>query len=459
MGNRPFLLSFCLIGSMGAIAAACAGSSVTSDTDDTPTTSSQGGSTTTAVGGGGAGVGGSGGNTGPCGTDCSTINTPQCQVAQCNTQTGQCEVVNDEEGVACDDGTFCTISDACSAGTCVGGPQNDCGMAPPQCTEVTCDEGTQTCSSAPAMNGAACQDPNDLCLKGSTCSNGICIGGMQDDCFFFPVPECHVAVCNANNGTCEPQPGLEGNACNDPNDLCTVSKTCASGVCQGGQPKDCTQLTQGCVLGVCDVNSGQCVAQNLMNNDLCDDLDACTAGEICNNGQCTGGTLTTACSNGDGCCPNGCTINNDDDCQLCGNTTLEVGEELDPPPGPSTAVPLDTISCRYDFSAITQWYCNGTCGNWGGSASGCDQGDADVFCKLKMDNPNSTATTFGTGTAAAAPGVCCPPPTAQPGGLGCVSLGVLTSRGVALNVGVHDTSLSGTHGGGTVIMNLVCTNP
>jgi len=299
----------------------CAGTSTefedSSDTGPT-TTSGQGGSggSTTATG-----TGGSGADPGPCGTDCSLINTPQCQVAQCNVQTGQCEVVNDEEGVACDDGLFCTISDSCSMGTCVGGPQNDCGMAPPQCTEVTCDETSQTCSSAPAMNGATCQDPNDLCLKGSTCSNGLCIGGQQDDCFFFPVPsDCHVATCNPMNGMCEAQIGNEGGACNDPMDLCTVSKTCTAGTCQGGQPKNCSQLTQGCVLGVCDVNTGQCVTQSVGQGQPCDDLNFCTTGETCNNGSCVGGTPVTACVNGDGCCPMNCNENNDIECAIPSGT-------------------------------------------------------------------------------------------------------------------------------------------
>jgi hypothetical protein len=298
------------------------------------------------MGGSGAAssTGGMGGDTGPCGTDCSVINTPQCQVAQCNVQTGQCEVVNDEEGVACDDGLFCTISDSCSAGSCIGGPQNDCGMAPPQCTEVSCDESSQTCSTAPAMDGSTCQDPNDLCLKGSTCSNGNCIGGSAEDCFFFPVPsDCHVASCNPNNGMCEAVVGNEGQACNDPNDLCTVDKTCATGVCQGGTPKDCSQLTQGCFNGVCDTLTGQCQQVAVMpggmcqdaaddcnngvcdtmgmcnpvptnNGGMCDDGNGCSTGTTCSNGQCLGGTTVTACINNDGCCPGGCTLNNDNDC-------------------------------------------------------------------------------------------------------------------------------------------------
>lgn len=145
-------------------------------------------------------------------------------------------------------------------------------------------------------------------------------------------------------------------------------------------------------------------------------------------------------------------------CSQCGDNVLQPTEEKDPPQSTSTTVPLDAQTCRYDFSAVTQLYCAGTCGNWGGG-NDCQQADADVLCKLKMDNPNSTALTFQVAGTAAAPGICCPPPTIPPGGLGCVSLGVLTSRGVALNISVHDGNMASSHGGGTVVTNVTCTDP
>lgn len=221
------------------------------------------------------------------------------------------------DGTECDDGVFCTVDDACDAGICVGGPANDCGLTAAECMELFCDENSQTCGEQPSAPGAACQDPNDLCLVGGTCNNGLCVGGTPEDCFFTPVPDdCHVAVCNPQNGQCEPVVGNEGGACSDPNDLCTVNKTCTAGVCQGGNPMDCSGLTQGCNIGVCDVNTGVCVAQSVNNGDPCDDLDACTLGELCSNGTCGGGTPITACTGGDSCCPSNCNENNDSDCVL-----------------------------------------------------------------------------------------------------------------------------------------------
>jgi len=233
-------------------------------------------------------------------------------------QTLQCEVVEAADGTSCEDGLFCTINDTCASGVCTGGGDNDCGMSPPQCSSIICNESSQSCSTQAAQNGASCTDPNNLCLKGTTCSNGLCTGGALEDCFFFPVPdECHVAVCNPANGQCEPQIGNEGGGCTDPNDPCTVAKTCANGICQGGSPKDCSNLTQGCNLGVCDVMSGQCTTQAVNDGQPCDDLNACTTGEICSNKQCINGTPVTQCVDNDFCCPANCNDMNDLDCASC----------------------------------------------------------------------------------------------------------------------------------------------
>ncbi|MBW2453249.1 MAG: hypothetical protein JRI68_02010 [Deltaproteobacteria bacterium] len=300
----------------------CAGGSDTTDFDDDDATGGTAG-TTNPGGGGSGGVGTTTTTSSMCDVDCSLIETPDCQVAECNEGqhrgvVGTCVVVADDDGIACDDGTFCTVSDECVNGVCTAGPMNDCGISPAACMEVSCDEQSQTCSQVASAPGADCQDPNDMCVVGGTCANGLCVGGVPEDCFFQPVPDdCHVSECNPQNGICEPVPGNEGLPCVDLNDLCTPGKTCAGGVCQGGAPMSCIHLTQGCNLGVCDVNTGQCTTQPLNNGDPCDDLSACTTGETCQNNGCSNGTPVTSCEmNGDGCCPTNCTIQNDLDCQI-----------------------------------------------------------------------------------------------------------------------------------------------
>ncbi|MBW2458682.1 MAG: hypothetical protein JRI68_29560, partial [Deltaproteobacteria bacterium] len=100
-----------------------------------------------SAGEGGAGASSSGtGGGGPCGIDCSLIGAPMCRVSQCNVQTGQCEIVDEEDGLPCDDGLMCTVGDQCLAGTCVAGTEDPCGTIPPPCHEMVCDEQSQTCT-------------------------------------------------------------------------------------------------------------------------------------------------------------------------------------------------------------------------------------------------------------------------------------------------------------------------
>ena len=211
---------------------ACAASGVEVEDDGA---GAAGPSSTASTGGGGAG--GSGGGGLPCGIDCSSIQTDACHEAVCNEVTAQCEVVNRAVGTPCDDGLFCTIDDACdAAGLCVGGGENDCGMAPGDCDAVTCDETAKTCSLSQLSNGTACTNSQDLCQLDGACQNGLCVGTPKD-CFFQPVPdECHVSECNPTSGMCEPVPGNEGAPCTDLNDLCTTNNTCTGGVCGGGAP-------------------------------------------------------------------------------------------------------------------------------------------------------------------------------------------------------------------------------
>jgi hypothetical protein len=302
-----------------AAGAGCSAGS-TGEPDDASTAQSGGSAGTADVGGaGGSGATGGGGEF-PCGIDCALVETDACHVAVCDPQPGDpqppaCKVIDAPDGTVCDDSQFCTLNDACSGGVCAGPDPNDCGLQTAPCEEVLCHEQTASCELGTLGNGVPCQ-PLDLCQLGATCQNALCVG-FPNECFFAPVPnECHVPVCNPMTGDCDPVPGNEGLPCNDPNDLCTVNKTCAAGVCQGGTAKNCSDLTEGCVLGTCDPTNGQCFAQPLLEGDPCDDLDACTSGESCQMMACTGGVVQTQCMGGDLCCAAGCDETNDSDCIL-----------------------------------------------------------------------------------------------------------------------------------------------
>jgi len=328
---------------VAAVLMGCARAVDFSETDIDDATSSGSGGTAS---GGAGGDGGQGGMATPlpCGVDCSVIDTPSCFKSVCNETTKTCEVVADDDGTSCDDGLFCTVDDTCKDGMCVGGGQNDCSLMPADCEDVTCDEASKSCGTTPKTQGAACIVQGDLCKVNATCQNGLCIGSDKD-CFFAPVPnKCYTAICNSQNGMCEPQPDAmkDGDPCVDPMDLCTENKTCSAGMCKGGTAKDCSSLTVGCFNGVCDTmtglckqdpvppggqcaeaaddcnvgicdNMGKCNPQPANENGMCN-TDGCFTGQTCVGGVCQGGVQITQCINADNCCPQGCTPANDDDC-------------------------------------------------------------------------------------------------------------------------------------------------
>lgn len=345
-------------------------------------------------GGGGSGgvVGGGGGagGFGLCDQDCSAIVPPTCYVSVCNDGSypgtiGSCVVVPAADGATCEDGLFCTANDACEEGTCVGGPQNTCGLVAEPCQGVVCDEGAQACDFAPSDEGAPCIG-DELCVVNTTCQNGTCGAGSPKDCTFAPVPDdCHVSECNPLNGMCEPVPGNDGLECDDSNDLCIVNKVCDAGQCVDGSPKDCSALTQGCDVGTCDDTTGNCVAMTVADGQVCDDLDACTTGETCSAGTCSMGTPITSCSLvDDGCCPSNCDELNDSDCDCPG---VEINGTCVYLTSPSTSYQLpqaqavcQALGTGWDLCPPSQLCTSEVYSYLGAQSCDCDGGDTTCSC-------------------------------------------------------------------------------
>lgn len=131
----------------------------------------------------------------------------------------------------------------------------------------------------------------------------------------------------------------------------------------------------------------------------------------------------------------------------CGDAGVQAQEQCDP----GVALPWANVGCSaacvYDFSAVTQLYCNGSC-SWAG-ATDCDQADADIYCQLVTGDSTSTASSFQVVIALDAAGFSCP-------SYG-TNLGTMPGFGVNVNVWYQDSSILANHGSGNVIVNAVCT--
>ena len=334
---RHFLRSLPFLSALSLVACA---SGTAADASGTTSSGSTGGS-------GGLDAG----QSGPCGVDCSQIQTPQCTVSVCN--TGQalgalntCVVVPSADGVACDDGLFCTTGDVCTSGTCVGGAPNDCGMTAAPCSSIACSEGSKSCSVTPLADGVACT-PTDLCQSDGVCQSKVCVGTPKD-CSFSPLTECNTVTCDPTTGACmaTPDSSHDGTSCVLTGDLCSVGKACMSGQCAGGSPRDCSALDVACQVGVCDGTTGlcgstpaqvgaacsqgvqvcqvgacdvkgNCTASAAPDGSACNDHDACTSPDTCTGGACAGAAVAGCLlylHEGFETCPDGWTLGGDWQC-------------------------------------------------------------------------------------------------------------------------------------------------
>ena len=151
--------------------------------------------------------------------------------------------------------------------------------------------------AAPAPSGTSggCT-PTTCAAQGTTCgsiSDGC--GGTLNCGPCTCASGCHPVcqTCNPATGQCDPV--ANGTACDD-GDACTQADTCQEGVCTAGTAKVCPE--QECQVGTCNT-TGQCAYTNLPYGT------ACGTGGGCQNGQCV--TCGCSCAPAFGVdCPEGC---------------------------------------------------------------------------------------------------------------------------------------------------------
>ena len=133
-----------------------------------------------------------------------------------------------------------------------------------------------------------CDDGND-CNGGETCVAGACeVTVTPPDCSSL-TNDCNTGTCNATNGECEAIPSNNGGSCDDGN-ACTENDTCNDGTC-AGSAVDCSGLSDECNTGTCNATSGECEAIPSNNGGSCDDGNACTENDTCNDGTCAGSAV------------------------------------------------------------------------------------------------------------------------------------------------------------------------
>ncbi len=264
-----------------------------------------------------------------------------CQQSFCDPETGQCALIADHEGFACEDGDACTIGDKCVAGECVSGVPNTCGDNNP-CTDDSCDPAVGcvfTNNVLPCEDGTVCT-VGDVCLEGDCQSGELLVCDDENPCTddsCDPVAGClfvaNEAICDdgiectvgdhcSNSvcvydelASCEDENPCTDNLCDpangcvttvndalcDDSDVCTVGDHCSLGDCVFDDEVLCNDFNS-CTDDSCDPVEG-CVFT--INEGPCDDFDACTVGESCNAGICGGGD-PLVCNDEDDCTVDSC---------------------------------------------------------------------------------------------------------------------------------------------------------
>ncbi len=245
------------------------------------------------------------------------------------------------DGTECKDGDLCTVADQCQAGACLGSPVK-CNDSNP-CTDDSCD-GAGGCIYAP--NSLDCDD-GDPCTVADQCKQGSCVGfavacdcQQDSDCgqledgdscngtlycrtdklpyqcvvdpatvISCPLPTgldapCLANVCEPSTGKCSFAPANENGLCDDGN-ACTLGERCGQGVCTGGKTANCNDGNP-CTIDSCAPETG---CQNGPAEGPCNDGNPCTTQDSCLDGACTGG-LPPDCDDGNPCTDEACSPEN-----------------------------------------------------------------------------------------------------------------------------------------------------
>ncbi|MDP6946033.1 MAG: hypothetical protein QF464_17930, partial [Myxococcota bacterium] len=307
---------------------------------------------------------------------CDTSLDGPCDNTGCNLETGECETVPDT-GTPCGDGDACSVQDACVEGVCVGVPR-DCTFLDEACAIGECQPEDGECLLVVASDDAPCTN-GDPCTEGEICAGGVCGGGEPVDCSGLD-SLCADGECSGEHGGCIGVPINEGGVCDD-SDMCTDDDSCVLGTCSG-EAKDCDLEIEDCAVGGCDPASGECVLVAIDEADECDDGDACTTEDTCDEGLCVGALVdcggeasscqVASCDPATGCAfepiANGAPCDDGDACTVA--TSCEGGSCLGEPldcSGESIG-PCELVACDPAWGACVVTHAD--------DETPCDDGDA-----------------------------------------------------------------------------------
>ncbi len=257
-------------------------------------------------------------------------------------------------GQICCDGEPCAAVDACTPACCTSGACN---------AISSCPQGTEYCvggNCVECLTASDCTSSEDFCVE-TLCSANQCVD-RPIDCSELD-STCHTGTCF--NGTCFADQDEVGTAC-DAGEACLIGACDASGQCIG-TPRDCSDLDDLCMTGICDAETGDCEVVYEENGTdcgqgavcfnglcicgegriVCD--DQCVAGECCDASDCIGAAGGSSCG-ALTCVDHVCVGGSDDDvceddscCCDDGKCRKKCCHREPKPPHGNDDIPIDTL--------------------------------------------------------------------------------------------------------------------
>lgn len=206
----------------------------------------------------------------------------------------------------CDDGNICTYNDTCTAGGCMGTPNNTiCNSFDMPCTMSVCNA-TFGCISTNLTNGTSCDVDAFTCTYQLCAGNGTCLTYLNDSACVPTGNVCIDNICDPLSIFADPVTGcrlVENHIPCDDGFSCTLNDTCAGGSCHGIPIDLICELDypsggNPCVDGFCNVTAPGhnvttgCVFVN--TTSACSDAYSCTD-DVCSGGVCVSTKNNATC--------------------------------------------------------------------------------------------------------------------------------------------------------------------
>ena len=217
--------------------------------------------------------------------ECTDKNDGICRKNTCNKETAVCEMINFDDGTACEDGDMCTKSETCQDGQCTITNMEESLLC--KCTPKYLEKCKNELGVNPCDGILYCAN-----YPGNAISDPTCAQASKVECSTASDTTCLKNACNTKNGQCQMTkvlPAVAGKDVNcDDGDGCFPNDICKDGLCEPGplnicpctKDADCADKDDGNVCNgvlfcdlaggnVCKLNPASVVNCASVNDNLC----------------------------------------------------------------------------------------------------------------------------------------------------------------------------------------------